>query len=74
MFPELALYDCHSCHHPMDKIRWNTARAGIGIKPGTVRLQTQNLIVLQALVETFEPAAKEQLADTDQRVGPRRPA
>jgi hypothetical protein len=62
MFPELAFYDCHSCHHPMDKIRWNTARAGVGIKPGTVRLQTQNLIVLQALVETFEPGAKEQLA------------
>lgn len=63
MFPELAFYDCHSCHHPMDKIRWNSARAGAGIKPGTVRLQTQNLIVLQALTETFEPAATAQLAE-----------
>lgn len=62
MFPELAFYDCHSCHHPMDKIRWNQARAGMGIKPGSVRLQTQNLIVLQALVETFEPGAREQLS------------
>ena len=26
MFPELAFYDCHSCHHPMDKIRWNAQR------------------------------------------------
>ena len=57
MFPELAFYDCHSCHHPMDKIRWNAQRAGAGIKPGTLRLQTQNLIVLQAVTETFEPAA-----------------
>ena len=56
MFPELAFYDCHSCHHPMDKIRWNAQRAGAGIKPGTLRLQTQNLIVLQAVTETFEPA------------------
>jgi hypothetical protein len=63
MFPELAFYDCHSCHHPMDKIRWNSARAGAGIKPGTVRLQTQNLIVLQALTEAFEPAATAQLAE-----------
>ena len=47
----------------MDKIRWNSARAGAGIKPGTVRLQTQNLIVLQALAETFEPGAKAQLTD-----------
>jgi len=63
MFPELAFYDCHSCHHPMDKIRWNSARAGAGIKPGSVRLQTQNLIVLQALTDTFEPAATAQLVE-----------
>ncbi|MBM0105333.1 hypothetical protein JM946_11260 [Steroidobacter sp. S1-65] len=63
MFPELAFYDCHSCHHPMDKIRWNSARAGAGIKPGSVRLQTQNLIVLQALMDTFEPTATKQLAE-----------
>ena len=61
MFPELAFYDCHSCHHPMDKIRWNAQRAGTGIEPGTLRLQTQNLIVLQAVTETFEPAALPQL-------------
>jgi hypothetical protein len=61
MFPELAFYDCHSCHHPMDKIRWNAQRAGAGIKPGTLRLQTQNLVVLQAVTETFEPAALPEL-------------
>jgi hypothetical protein len=61
MFPELAFYDCHSCHHPMDKIRWNAQRAGAGIKPGTLRLQTQNLIVLQAVTETFEPTALTEL-------------
>ena len=61
MFPEFAFYDCHSCHHPMDKIRWNAQRAGTGIKPGTLRLQTQNLVVLQAVTETFEPAALNEL-------------
>lgn len=61
LFPELALYDCHSCHHPMDKIRWNAQRAGAGIKPGSLRLQTQNLIVLQAVAETLEPAAVPEL-------------
>ena len=63
MFPELAFYDCHSCHHPMDKIRWNSARAGTGIKPGSVRLQTHNLIVLQAICDSFEPGATVQLAE-----------
>jgi Cytochrome c554 and c-prime len=61
MFPEFAFYDCHSCHHPMDKIRWNQQRAGAGIKPGTLRLQTQNLIVMQAMTETLEPAALPEL-------------
>jgi hypothetical protein len=61
MFPELAFYDCHSCHHPMDKIRWNAERAGTGIKPGTLRLQTQNFVILQAVTETFEPAALPEL-------------
>jgi len=53
MFPELAFYDCHSCHHPMDKPRWTRARAGTGIGPGTLRLQTQNLITIQAVAEAL---------------------
>lgn len=61
MFPELAFYDCHSCHHPMDKIRWNAQRAGTGIKPGTLRLQAQNFVVLQAITEVLEPAALNEL-------------
>lgn len=61
MFPELAFYDCHSCHHPMDKIRWNAQRAGTGIKPGTVRLQTQHLVILQAMTQALEPAATAEL-------------
>ena len=62
MFPELALYDCHSCHHPMDQVRWTPQRAGEGIKPGTLRLQTQNLVVLQTVAQALEPAAAPQLA------------
>lgn len=61
MFPEFAFYDCHSCHHPMDKIRWNAQRAGVGIEPGTLRLQTQNFVILQAATEVLEPAAMPQL-------------
>ncbi|HEX5056927.1 MAG TPA: multiheme c-type cytochrome [Gammaproteobacteria bacterium] len=48
LFPELSLFDCHSCHHPMSRMRW-TARSGIGLGPGAVRLQDANFIMLQAL-------------------------
>lgn len=52
LFPELALYDCHSCHHPMDSVRWTTERAGPNIKPGTLRLQKYHLLMLQATAES----------------------
>lgn len=51
-FPELAFYDCHSCHHPLDKKRWTQQRAG-GVGPGTLRLQTQNLLTLQAVADAI---------------------
>jgi hypothetical protein len=53
MFPELAFYDCHSCHHPMDKKRWTPQRAGTGVPPGSLRLQTYNLLTLQAVAEVL---------------------
>ena len=62
MFPELALYDCHSCHHPMDRPRWSAQRAGAGIEPGSLRLQTQNLIVLKAALAFLDPKARDKLA------------
>lgn len=46
MFPDLAFYDCHSCHHPMDDVRWTQAQAGAGVEPGTLRLQDQHLRIL----------------------------
>jgi hypothetical protein len=49
LFPELSLFDCHACHHPMSNLRW-TARGGTGLGPGEVRLQDANFIMLQALL------------------------
>ena len=57
MFPELAFYDCHACHHPMENLRWNAERASMGIKPGTLRLQTHSYVSLQAIYAAFDPQA-----------------
>lgn len=54
-YPELALYDCHACHHEMDDRRWAPTR-GPGIGPGTLRLQDQHLVILQATVGVIESA------------------
>lgn len=35
IFPELSLYDCHACHHPMASRNW-VAKGRYGMKPGSV--------------------------------------
>jgi hypothetical protein len=53
LFPELVLFDCHACHHPMSEQKW-LPRAGIG--PGKVRLNDSNLLMLRAIVRASDPA------------------
>ncbi len=60
--PEFALYDCFSCHHPMDKQRWTRARAGAGIQPGTLPLQRDYLVMMQAITEVLAPGEVGQLS------------
>jgi hypothetical protein len=54
-FPEPAFYDCSSCHHTMEQYDWNTQRLAAGLQPGTLRLQTSNLQILQVITAALEP-------------------
>ena len=64
LFPELAFYDCYACHHALDVPRWSAERAGPGIRPGTLRVQKQQLVMLEALAEVVGPrAAVSELAE-----------
>jgi len=60
--PEIALYDCFSCHHPLDKPRWSRSRAGAGIPPGTLRLQKYHLLMVEVITEALQPDALPELA------------
>jgi len=53
-FPELSLYDCDACHHPMRSPRWN---AGLGgdLEPGSVRLADTSLTLVGHLVGAMAP-------------------
>jgi hypothetical protein len=57
MYPEVALYNCHSCHHVMDDQRWTPARVGAGIPPGSLRLQDQHLLIVQVVAGVIESTA-----------------
>jgi len=65
LMPELAFYDCFGCHHALDKPRWTPERAGPGIAPGTLRLQRQSLLMLQAVAEAIgEGASANEIAES----------
>jgi hypothetical protein len=53
LFPELVLFDCNACHHPMS-MRQSSTRLGNG--PGRVHLNDSNLLMLRAIVAVIEPA------------------
>ncbi|NJO13116.1 MAG: hypothetical protein HC872_06245, partial [Gammaproteobacteria bacterium] len=54
-FPEPAFYDCSSCHHTMEQYDWNRQRLAAGMEPGTLRLQTSHLQMLQVITASIEP-------------------
>lgn len=52
-FPELVLFDCHACHHPMSDKRWSPRIAGLG--PGVVRLNDSSMLMVRAIARVVNP-------------------
>jgi len=52
LFPELVLFDCHSCHHPMADKRNTAARLQAG--PGWVRLNDANFLMLRHIARRVD--------------------
>jgi hypothetical protein len=47
LFPELVVFDCHACHHPMSDVRWSPRT---NTSPGRIRLNDANLLMLRQIV------------------------
>lgn len=52
LFPELVVFDCHACHHPMSETRW---KPRVGTRPGTIRFNDSNLLMLRQIVRSSFP-------------------
>ncbi len=52
LFPELVVFDCHACHHPMSDVRWKP-RQGTG--PGRIRLNDAHLLMVRQIVRRTLP-------------------
>lgn len=56
-FPELTLFDCHACHHPMTDARWKPrAPFGVNLGPGLVRLNDSSMLMLHLILRQTAPA------------------
>ncbi len=53
LFPELAFYECHSCHRPMAISRMPVERLSQNTVPGTVRLDDAALVVLSSVLRAI---------------------
>jgi len=56
LFPEIGFFDCHSCHHPMDDVRWSSLALQRGLAPGALRLNDGNLVILIAFAQAVAPS------------------
>ncbi|MGA2550341.1 MAG: multiheme c-type cytochrome [Burkholderiaceae bacterium] len=62
LFPELVLFDCHACHHPMSEQRWKPhAEFGLRQGPGIARLNDSNLLMMRVIARQIDPALGERV-------------
>lgn len=62
LFPELTLFDCYSCHHSMDDLRWQP-RETVGLGPGALRFNDANLLMTYQLARVVAPEQARRLHD-----------
>ena len=60
LFPELVLFDCHACHHPMSDKRWVPRIAGLG--PGVVRLNDSSMLMVRAIARVVDRPLGDRIA------------
>lgn len=63
LFPEIALFDCHACHHAMNDKRSGKRTASGNLAPGALRLNDSSLVMLYLIAtQVSAPQAEKLLA------------
>lgn len=60
--PELFLFDCQACHHPMDQVQWR-ARKSTDLPPGRLRIYDATAVMLRVIASRVAPDAAARLSD-----------
>ncbi len=61
LFPELAFFDCHSCHHSMKQQRW-APRESVNLGPGSVRLNDGNILMMREVANVVDAGLANQIS------------
>jgi len=61
LFPELAFFDCHACHHSMKQQRWGQ-RGSVGLEPGSVRLNDGNILMAREVASVVDAGLAKQIS------------
>jgi len=62
LFPELVLFDCHACHHPMSDKRWTPRVPGLG--PGAVRINDSSMLMARQIAKVVDAEFGARVAQT----------
>ena len=57
LFPELVLFDCHACHHPMSDKRWAPRVPGPRAR-ACVRLNDSSMLMVRQIARVVDPALR----------------
>lgn len=62
LFPELSLFDCYSCHHPLGDDQWKK-RTYAG-KPGELKVNLPSLVTLAAVIPAIDSSVGSALKES----------
>ncbi len=66
LFPELSLFECHTCHHNPKKIRWD--RLNKEEEPGRIKINGSSLMITQMIAEILLPEYKDRISELRDKI------
>lgn len=61
VYPDIGLFDCHSCHDAFNDLDWRSRPATAALGPGQVRLNDSSLLIAAVMLSEVEPEQGAQL-------------
>lgn len=61
LYPEIGLFDCHSCHESLNELEWKIQPATASLGPGQVRLNDSSLLIAAVVLSQHDKSQGDKL-------------